>query len=383
MRNFKKSRLALVAALAIGLLMTGILELPPVYAAGKSFTIGISAPLSGISAQRGKYIKDAAEFAKEEINSKGGVNGIKFELAYEDNEGNPTKVVNTVTKLIEQKRVDALIVSDSSGTMAAIPVVTKMKIPMFMTAFSPGLTQQGSAYVFRATVSDQITAAKVVEYAVKEMGLKKVAIMASDDSYGQGGAEAAAQALEKMGNPAVINEKFNRKDQDFSAPLLNIKKSGADVVFVHTYNAPAAMVTKQLNELGIKIQVIGATALASEQYRDLAGANIVEGVTAFVAFINSNPDSMIQDFVKNFEKTVGYLPDHNSARAHAAIHLYAKAVAQAGSTQKEAITKALHSFKDVKLPGGTYSFDETGEGLKQVMAGQWKNGTLEFIKEFK
>ncbi len=352
-------------------------------AAGDTFTIGISAPLSGISAQRGKYIQDAAEFAKNEINSQGGVNGIKFVLAYEDNEGNPTKVVNTVTKLIEQKKVDVLLVSDSSGTMAAIPVATEAKIPMFMTAFSPSLTAQGSSYVFRATVSDKITTSKVAEYAVKELGYDKVAIMASDDRYGQGGAGPAVAALEKMGKPAVANEKFNRKDQDFSAPLLNIKKKGAQVVFVHTYNAPSALITKQINELGLQMDVIGATALASEQYRDLAGANVVEGVTALVAFINSNPDPMIQNFVTSFNKSVGYLPDHNSARAHAAIHLYAKAIAQAGSTDRAAIVKALHNMKNVRLPGGLFTFDETGEGLNQVMAGRWKNGKLVFLKEFK
>jgi len=377
-------RLTMVMLLALTVMSFAVDgEIGPIAQAAETFTIGISAPLSGISAQRGKYIQDAAEFAKDEINSKGGVNGIKFALVYEDNEGNPTKVVNTVTKLIEQKKVDVLLVSDSSGTMAAIPVVTQAKIPMFMTAFSPKLTAQGSSYVFRATVSDKITTAKVAEYAVKELGYDKVAIMASDDSYGQGGAGPAAEALGKMGKPAVANEKFNRKDQDFSAPLLNINKKGAQIVFVHTYNAPAALITKQIHELGLKMKVIGATAIASEQYRDLAGANVVEGVTALVAFINSNPDPMIQDFVKSFNKSVGYLPDHNSARAHAAIHLYAKALAQAGSTDRAAIVDALHKFKNVGLPGGLFTFDETGEGLNQVMAGRWKNGKLDFLKEFK
>jgi len=185
-----------------------------------------------------------------------------------------------------------------------------------------------------------------------------------------------------MGKPAVAIEKFNRKDQDFSAPLLNIKKAGAQVVFVHTYNAPSALISKQINELGLKMEVIGATAIASEQYRDLAGAKVVEGVVALVAFINSNPDQLIKDYVNGFNKSVGYLPDSNSARADAAIRLYAEAIAQTGSTQKADIVKALHNLKNVRLPGGTFTFDETGEGLKQVMVGQWKNGKLEFLKEF-
>ena len=353
-----------------------------VWAAGDKFTIGVSAPLSGINAVRGKYVKDAADFAVEQINAAGGVNGKMLALAYEDNEGNPTKVVGTVTKLIEQTGVSGLLVSDSSGTMASIPVVTKAKIPMFTTAFSPALTAQGSAYIFRSTVSDGITGPQVVEYAMKDLKYKKIAIMASDEDYGMGAAEPAAKALQAMGNPAVAFEKFNAKDQDFSSLLLNIKKAGAQVVFVHTYDVPAALVTKQIHEMGLGIAVVGATGLASEQFRNLAGVANVEGLHVLVAFINTNPDPMVQEFVKKFKEKVGYLPDHNSARSHAAVMLLAAAMKKAGSTKGEEVAKALHSLKDVKLPGGTFTFNEKGEGLFQNMVGVWKGGKLEFVKKY-
>jgi branched-chain amino acid transport system substrate-binding protein len=355
----------------------------PSFAADDKFVIGISAPLSGINAVRGKYVKDAADFAVEQINAAGGVKGKKLVLVYEDNEGNPTKVVNTVTKLIEQQGASGLLVSDSSGTMASIPVVTKAKVPMFTTAFSPALTAQGSPYIFRSTVSDGITGKQVVEYAMKELKFEKIAIMASDEDYGMGAAEPAAKALKDIGKPAVAFEKFNAKDQDFSSLLLNVKKSGAQVVFIHTYDVPAALVTKQIHEMGLGIPVLGATGLASEQFRDLAGAANIDGLNVLVAFINTNPDPMVQDFVKQFKAKANYMPDHNSARSHAAVVLLAEAMKKAGSAQGEDVAKALHALKDVKLPGGTFTFDEKGEGAFQNMVGRWKSGKLEFVKEYK
>jgi hypothetical protein len=34
----------------------------------------------------------------------------------------------------------------------------------------------------------------------------------------------------------------------------------------------------------------------------------------------------------------------------------------------------------VKTPGGTFTFDEKGEGLRQNVLGQWKKGKFEFLR---
>jgi len=346
----------------------------------KTFTIGISAPLSGTAAVRGKYIKDGASFAVKQINESGGAGGFILELKYEDNEGNPTKTASSVEKLLKKEGVSALLVSDSTGTIASLPLVERAKVPMFTTAFSPSLTEKGNRYIFRSTVSDAITGAQVMDFAVKQLGYKKVAILASDGDYGQGGAVSAAKQLEKIGLPAVANEKYKESDQDFSSQLLNIKKSGAEVIFIHGLDTSAALSTKQAREMGFTIPIIGATGLASEQYRDLVGGDKVEGVYVVVAFANTDPDPMVLQFVKDFRAFAGYMADHNVARADAAIRLIAEGIKKAGSSDSVKIAEALHQLKGVKVPGGTFTFGERGEGLKQNVLGQWKKGKFEFIR---
>jgi branched-chain amino acid transport system substrate-binding protein len=346
----------------------------------KTFSIGVSAPLSGTAAVRGKYIKDGAEFAAAQINKAGGINGVLLELKYEDNEGNPTKTASSVEKLLKKEDVKALLVSDSTGTIASLPLIEKARVPMFTTAFSPSLTEKGNKFVFRSTISDAITGAQVMDLATKELKYKKVAILGSDGDYGQGGAIAAAKQLEKLGLPAAANEKYKETDQDFSSQLLNIRKSGAEVIFIHGLDPSAALITKQAREMGLTIPIIGATGLASEQYRDLAGAEYVEGVYVVVAFANSDPDPMVQQFVKDFKTFAGYVPDHNVARADAAIRLIAEAIKKAGPGDSAKLAEAIHQMKGVKAPGGTFTFDATGEGLKQNILGQWKKGKFEFLR---
>jgi len=346
----------------------------------KTFTIGVSAPLSGTAAVRGKYIKDGADFAVKQINKGGGAGGVMLELKYEDNEGNPTKTASSVEKLLKKEGVKALLVSDSTGTIASLPLVERAQVPMFTTAFSPSLTEKGNKFVFRSTISDAITGAQVMDFAVKELKYKKIGILASDGDYGQGGAVAAAKQLQHLGLPAMASEKYKESDQDFSSQLLNIKKSGAEVLFIHGLDPSAALITKQAREMGFNIPIIGATGLASEQYRDLAGAESVEGVYVMVAFANSDPDPVVQQFVKDFKAVSGYLADHNVARADAAIRLIAEAVKKAGPGDSVKLAEAMHQLKGVKTPGGTFAFDEKGEGLKQNVLGQWKKGKFEFLR---
>jgi len=346
----------------------------------KPFSIGVSAPLSGTAAVRGKYIKDGADFATKQIDKAGGVKGVVLELKYEDNEGNPTKTASSVEKLLKKEEVKALLVADSTGTIASLPLVEKAKVPMFTTAFSPSLTEKGNKFVFRSTISDAITGAQVVDFAVKELKYKKIGILGSDGDYGQGGAMAGAKQLEKLGLPAVTYEKYKESDQDFSSQLLNIRKSGAEVLFIHGLDPSAALITKQAREMGLNIPIIGATGLASEQYRDLAGAENIEGVYVVVAFANSDPDPMVQQFVKDFKVFSGYIPDHNVARADAAIRLIAEALKKAGPTDSAQLAEAIHQLKGVKVPGGTFTFDAIGEGLKQNVLGQWKKGKFEFLR---
>jgi len=66
------------------------------------------------------------------------------------------------------------------------------------------------------------------------------------------------------------------------------------------------------------------------------------------------------------------------ARADAAIRLIAEAVKKAGPGDSAKLADAIHKLKSVKTPGGTFTFDEKGEGLKQNLLGQWKKGNLNF-----
>ena len=63
--------------------------------------IGGIGPITGDAAIYGQAVMNACQIAVDEINAAGGVNGMKFELAFEDSEGDPESAVNAYGKLMD------------------------------------------------------------------------------------------------------------------------------------------------------------------------------------------------------------------------------------------------------------------------------------------
>lgn len=61
--------------------------------------IGAILPLTGQSAQYGKWIQQALELGRKQINESGGINGKKLVIAYEDDQADPTMAANAMWKL--------------------------------------------------------------------------------------------------------------------------------------------------------------------------------------------------------------------------------------------------------------------------------------------
>ncbi|HWQ78736.1 MAG TPA: ABC transporter substrate-binding protein [Anaerovoracaceae bacterium] len=345
-----------------------------------TFKLGVIAPFSGINAVRGEYIRKGVDYAVKEMAEMAGYENISFDVIYEDTEGDASKATSAAEKLIQKDGVSGLIVSDSGPCLAVLPIATAAEIPMFVTAFSPDLTSQGSDYVFRCTVSDAISGAGLAEYLVSQ-GYTKIGVAAASSDYGQGAAKPFVAKLKELGVDVVCNETFSETDVDFSAQLINIKKADPEIILVHSYEAAASAFTKQAREMGLDFEIVGITGLASQQYMAAATPEFAEGVKALVAFMNTNQDPMVQEFVQGFVAEYSDLPDHNVARAHAAARIFGEAVKNAGSVGGADVAAAIHGIKDLKLPGGTFTFDEKGEGLgaNSNSIGIWKDGKLEFL----
>ncbi|HEX7519244.1 MAG TPA: ABC transporter substrate-binding protein, partial [Candidatus Deferrimicrobium sp.] len=135
------------------IVVTATLSLVMAASAGFAETVkvGVLLPLTGSQAKFGEIEKRSYEMAAEEINAKGGVNGKKIELLFEDDTGKPDVGRSGVEKLIAREKVPVITGGYSSSvTAAAAPVAQQFKVPFVIcTGSADDITEKGYDYIFR------------------------------------------------------------------------------------------------------------------------------------------------------------------------------------------------------------------------------------------
>ncbi|MGH7489097.1 MAG: ABC transporter substrate-binding protein, partial [bacterium] len=147
--------------------------------------IGTFGPFTGPAAGLGLEAKKGIEFAVQQANAGGGINGKNVELISYDDRANRAEAVSVVRKMIENDGVQAIVGGSISLTsIAAAPVINEAKIPM-VAAYSNAVgVVKGEEHIFRwASVAD-VQGWVIAHHAIKERNLRTFAILMQDEEYG-------------------------------------------------------------------------------------------------------------------------------------------------------------------------------------------------------
>jgi len=325
--------------------------------------IGVAGAHSGDLASYGLPIAKAAKLVVEEINAKGGVLGKKVELVVEDDVCKPEVATNTATKLASQG-VPVVVGHVCSGaTKAALGIYKASKIiAMSASATNPDLTQSGEyPNFFRTIASDDAQAKLEVEFALNTLKLKKIAVLHDKGDYGKGLAEYAKGFIEKSGKAEVVfYEGITPGAVDYSAVVQKIKKSQADGVIFGGYHPEASKIVSQMRKDKMKTAFISDDGVKDDTFIKVAG-KFAEGVYATGPKDTSkNPmDKMVREaYKKAYGEDVGVF----SINGYAATLALLNAIQKAGSTDYDAIVKALRT-EYVETPLGKIKFDERGDAI--------------------
>jgi len=320
------------------------------------------------------------QLALEEINKSGGVLGRPVELRTEDNASTNPGTVLAFSKLFTDPAIKAIVGPIASTQIqAASPAIAKAGVPTMIGGTDPSLTRVNNPWVFRARPNDLYSSKVIAEFGVKTLKMKKWAIVHATDAFGQGGAKALTEALEKLGVTPILDQGYTSNAQDFTPIVLAVKKSGADVLGTYmTVPADQAIFAKQLRQLGVNIQWVGSPTTAAVTTRNLAGEALY-GAYA-VADFNADANDAAREFTKRYRERYGIYPDNFASWSYDALQILALAMNTAKSTEPEAIRKAILGIKGYRGLEGTYEFDARGDGLHGYNVVKNDGGKIVFIK---
>lgn len=349
--------------------------------------LGLTISLSGGTADMGEAARDGAQLALKEINEKGGVNGQQLELIVYDDETKPEKGLENAKRLIDQDKVAAFLGPANTGVgLNQVDYVQQSQVLMLVTASAgTAVTQkfkdQDKNYILRTSMVDAAQAPTMVDFLVKNKGLKKIAILHDTTAYGVGGKDDMIKRLkEKWDLAPVAVESFKIGDTDLSAQIERAKAAGAEAVATYALGPELAQVMKALARANWKVPVVGSWTITGELFHKLA-ADLVENDVYGVMSVHPSKSEAYKAFDEKMRKAYGrnnFAPV--AAQSYDGIYILAKAIEKAG-TDPKAIRDAVEATTGFSGVTNTPA-QPWGKGkpealtLKDMFIGRWTNGTM-------
>jgi branched-chain amino acid transport system substrate-binding protein len=342
--------------------------------------IGVVSTLTGPYAEWGSFQVNGLQLALEDIRQAGGIMRRPVELRIEDNASTNPGTVLAFTKLFADPEIKAIVGPIASTQIqAASPAIARSGIPTMIGGTDPSLTRINNKWVFRARPNDLYSSKVIADFGVNTLQLRKWAIVHATDAFGQGGAKALSEELQARGITPVLDQGYTSNSQDFAPVVLAIKKSGAEVLGTYmTVPSDQAIFAKQLRQLGVNIQWIGSPTTAAVTTRNLAGEALYGSYA--VADFNADANEAAREFTGRYRDRYGIFPDNFASWSYDALHILARAMNDANSTEPEAIRKAILAIKGYKGLEGTYAFDARGDGVHGYNVVKNEGGKIVFIK---
>lgn len=316
--------------------------------------LGMLTPLSGSSSAIGPYMKNAAQLAVDEINAKGGVDGRKLELKVEDEACDAKSATAGANKLVTAGVKISVGGYCSGATLPTLPIFEKAGVPMLIPAANSNeLVAQHKKNVFliNGTGAQQSDAALKF---MKKVGATKVALMDDNTSYSKDIADTTAKLL--TGSPALAGrESVTAGESDYSANVNAILKGQPDFIYWTGYYQEGGLIIRQLRQAGYNGKIMVADGSVDQKLVDIAGPEAAEGVFATMTQTPETiqgADKWIADYTSKF----GAAPGPYSTQAYDAVRVAAEAVDKAGSTDGDAVIKALEAIDGFQLFSGPLKF---------------------------
>ena len=368
--------------------------------------IGVIYPLTGAAASSGAEMKDALELAADIINNgaKGmpdlpfsaggglpGLHGAKIKLVFADHQGTPQVGATEAERLITQEHVVGIIGAyNSNVTATASQVAERYKIPFVNPESSSAtLTQRGFKYFFRTTAHDDLFVRNFYDF-MKELEAKKgikigsVATFNENTLWGNETTKLEAALTPANGFKLVKQVTYPAKSTQLTSEVQTLKEAAPKVLMQSSYLGDALLSVKTYKELGFTPDMILANdaGFSDTEFTRTLGKDadyIISREVWALDLADKNP--LIKKVNDLYHARYKADLNGNSARTFTGLMVLADAINRAGSTDPEAIRKALVATNipanHLIMPWKGVKFDERGQNtegngiLVQVIDGKY------------
>lgn len=292
----------------------------------------------------------------DEINAKGGINGRKIEVISRDDGGTTGDATRVAEELLTREGVSFLFGSFLSNVGVAMADYANQKKVLYLAAepLTDAVTMaQGNRYTFRVRPNNTMQVGMLVDQA-KLSGAKRWAIVAPNYEYGQSAAAVFKKLLqEKVPGAEVVVEQYPALGKiDAGATVSAINQAKPDAVFNVLFGSDLTQFVREGNSRGLFEGRAVLSLLTGEPEWCLPLKDEVpEGWTVTGYPWDKIADEKHKAFVDAYRKRFNETPRLGSLLGYTIASMIGDTLRKAGSTETEALIKALEDAKFETLVG--------------------------------
>jgi ABC-type branched-subunit amino acid transport system substrate-binding protein len=269
---------------------------------------------------------------------------------------------------------------DDIVSHVAIRATLKLEIPNINTGNpDPTFTETNIPWVVRSIPDDRQAGYVMVNKIYVLDGHKRVAVIRANNRYGRVGILHFNRTATRIGNPIIIEERFNDGETDFARQLERIKKTKPDAIAMWGNAKESALILKQLRAMGMKQPVYTSDRAVSREFLDIAGP-LAEGIVTTCQYNPDSGDPKLKQFKTDYIKRFGMEPDVFAAHAYDGMNILIQSIERAGLNRaliRDVLTdmKITSGYKGVT---GELVYDGTWNNIRPIFMAKVTNGKFDF-----
>jgi branched-chain amino acid transport system substrate-binding protein len=341
--------------------------------ASEPIKVGIIDPLSSPYKTSSIHDVHGATVAVDRFNKEGGVLGRSVAIIEADDASKLEAAVQAARKLIKDDRVDFLMGTFNGDVALAVAEVAQQENRLFMVtgAYVPELTGTGcNAHTFVFMPSARMLSRAVAPHLVKAHGNRWFMITA-DTMDGRAADQAMTEALVAAGGEVLGSVGTPFGTTDFTAAFAQAKAAKPGAVILNLYGWDLVHALKAHTAAGLTKENIGVGGmLGVEQIgRPLGYANNA-GIWGLIWDPKIDSESS-RRFIQGVIAKYNHTPTSRCYHGYAAMTQILEAVQRAGTTDTQAVIKALegHEFDGLKV-GRSYFRARDHQHVQDVLVGK-------------
>ena len=351
-----------------GTAVATVLQAPYVRAQAAPVRIGFMTIKTGQMAAAGaNYEQGLNVFLKQRNNRLGGR---PIEIFNVDTTNNPAVARSKAQELVESRKVHAIIGPISAFEALAISDYIKQAgVPMITSAGSEDLTQRDpNPWLLRPGSTCAQCSHPLADYAVKELGYKRISTIGEDNAYGYEQTGGFHRVFEEKGAKIIQKQWAPTASPDYATYIASVRQD-ADALFMALAGPNGFRFLRQAQEygLGSRVKFLGGYTAVDESFLRNMGEEAVGAITG--SFYSSELDNdenkrFVADMRRDYDLDPGYYA--------AVVHLAAASLDNAVRTldgDVEDRARLMSTMRKSAVPQtirGPLTFDEFGNAVGNV-----------------